>query len=36
MMREGENGDTLHVSINDENSMDEEFQVNEIKGAFIH
>lgn len=34
-MREVENWDTLHVSINDENSMDEEFQVNEIKAAFI-
>lgn len=36
MMREGENWDTLYVSINDENSIDEEFQVNEIKGAFLH
>lgn len=35
MMRGRENWDTLHVSINDENSMDEEFRENKIKGAFI-
>lgn len=29
MMREGQNWDTLHVRINDENSKDEEFSVQE-------
>lgn len=32
MMREGQNWDTLHVSINDKNSKDEEFSAQE---AFI-